>query len=89
LKAVTYAFPPGYRENAEEEEEEPVTSDTPARRFTRSAMFHPCTLFPCESDQIFGRHGLQTFFRSKIAIHHCLSPQLPLSSYVAIGFVDF
>jgi hypothetical protein len=22
LKAVTYAFPPGYRENAEEEEEE-------------------------------------------------------------------
>jgi hypothetical protein len=25
-KAVTYAFPPGYRENAEEEEEEDVTS---------------------------------------------------------------
>jgi hypothetical protein len=26
LKAVTYAFPPGYRENAEEEEEEELST---------------------------------------------------------------
>jgi hypothetical protein len=37
LKAVTYAFPPGYRENAEEEEEEEnMSSDFRSEQISNS-----------------------------------------------------